>query len=107
MARVGINGFGRIGRLAARALRNHPSLELVHINESKGDAETAAHLFELDTVHGSYEGDVSVYGYTITDRDGDVVDSCWGFYGLECAEQEGRHVLNYWATKQGELFEAA
>jgi len=75
MARVGINGFGRIGRLAARALRNHPSLELVHINESKGDAETAAHLFEFDTVHGRYEGDVSVNGDTITIDGRDVTYS--------------------------------
>jgi len=75
MARVGINGFGRIGRLAARALRNHPSLELVHINEWKGDAETAAHLFEFDTVHGRYEGDVSVNGDTITIDGRDVTYS--------------------------------
>ena len=75
MARVGINGFGRIGRLAARALRNHPSLELVHINELKGDAETAAHLFEFDTVHGRYEGDVSVDGDTITIDGRDVTYS--------------------------------
>jgi len=75
MARVGINGFGRIGRLAARALRNHPSLELVHINESKGDAETAAHLFKFDTVHGRYEGDVSVNGDTITIDGRDVTYS--------------------------------
>ncbi|MEL0041523.1 MAG: glyceraldehyde 3-phosphate dehydrogenase NAD-binding domain-containing protein, partial [Ilumatobacter sp.] len=33
MTRVGINGFGRIGRLAVRALRHHPELQLVHINE--------------------------------------------------------------------------
>jgi glyceraldehyde 3-phosphate dehydrogenase len=75
MARVGINGFGRIGRLAARALHNHPSLELVHINELKGDAETAAHLFEFDTVHGRYEGDVSVDGDTIIIDGSDVTYS--------------------------------
>lgn len=60
---------------------------------------------EVKTFDQYLRGDV--YGYTITDRDGDVVDSCWGFYGIEYAEEEARSALNYWATKQGELFEAA
>lgn len=46
----------------------------------------------------------AVYGYTVTDKDGDIVDSCWGFYGLETVEEEGEGSLEYWATKQGELF---
>lgn len=58
--RIAINGFGRIGRLVVRALRHHPDLELVHVNEPKGGVECAAHLLEFDTVHGRYEGDVSV-----------------------------------------------
>ena len=60
--RVGINGFGRMGRLVVRALRQHPQLELVHINETKGGPETAAHLLEFDTVHGRYGGEVAVDG---------------------------------------------
>ncbi len=58
--RVGINGFGRIGRLAVRALDVHPELELVHVNEIAAPAETAAHLLAFDTVHGRYGGDSSV-----------------------------------------------
>lgn len=61
-ARVGINGFGRMGRLVVRALRLHPELELVHVNEVKGGVETAAHLLEFDTVHGRYGGEVAVEG---------------------------------------------
>ena len=57
---VGINGFGRIGRLAVRALREHPELQLVHVNEIKGGLECAAHLLDFDTVHGRFPGDVSV-----------------------------------------------
>lgn len=57
--RLGINGFGRIGRLLVRALSNHPELELVHINEPKGGVDCAAHLLEFDTVHGRFDGDVS------------------------------------------------
>ena len=54
--RIGINGFGRIGRLVVRALPQHPELELVHVNEVEGGVETAAHLLEFDTVHGRYAG---------------------------------------------------
>jgi glyceraldehyde 3-phosphate dehydrogenase len=60
--RIGINGFGRMGRLVVRALRDQPSLELVHVNEHKGDAATAAHLLEFDTVHGRYAGTVHTEG---------------------------------------------
>jgi glyceraldehyde 3-phosphate dehydrogenase len=60
--RVGINGFGRMGRLVVRAMRQHPELELAHVNEVKGGIDTAAHLLEFDTVHGRYPGDVSVDG---------------------------------------------
>ena len=56
--RVGINGFGRIGRLVLRALEDRRAdlagLEVVHINEAKGDAATAAHLLEFDSVHGRW-----------------------------------------------------
>lgn len=64
--RIGINGFGRIGRLAVRALRQHPNLQLGHINEAKGGIETAAHLLEFDTVHGRYPGAVAVDGDAIS-----------------------------------------
>ena len=64
--RVGINGFGRIGRLAVRALGLHPNLQLVHVNETKGGLETAAHLLEFDTVHGRYSGQVGVHDGCLT-----------------------------------------
>ena len=53
---VAINGFGRIGRLLVRALAKHPELQIVHINEHKGDVATAAHLLQFDTVHGRFDG---------------------------------------------------
>lgn len=59
---------------------------------------------EVETFDQYLRGDV--YGYTITDKDGDVVDSCWGYYGIECAEEEALSALTYWAEKQGELFAA-
>lgn len=60
--RVGINGFGRMGRLVVRALGNHRDLELVHVNEVACGVGTAAHLLEFDTVHGRYGGTVAVVG---------------------------------------------
>ncbi len=52
--RLGINGFGRIGRLVFRALWGRPGIELVHINDPAGDAEAAAHLLVFDSVHGRW-----------------------------------------------------
>lgn len=59
MTRIGINGFGRIGRLVVRGLARHPDLELVHVNDARADVATSAHLLEFDSVHGRYPGDVA------------------------------------------------
>jgi len=58
-ARVGINGFGRIGRLVARVILKRNDVELVSINDPFLDAEYMAYLFKHDTVHGTYKGTVS------------------------------------------------
>lgn len=60
--KVGINGFGRIGRLALRAAFDWPELEFVHINDVAGDTETLAHLLEFDSVQGRWHHAVSVEG---------------------------------------------
>ncbi len=52
--KIGINGFGRIGRLVFRALWGRPGIELVHVNEVAGDAHTASHLLAFDSVHGRW-----------------------------------------------------
>ncbi len=52
---IGINGFGRIGRLVFRALWGRPGIELVHVNDPAGDARTAAHLLAFDSVHGRWQ----------------------------------------------------
>lgn len=53
--RVGINGFGRIGRLVTRAACGDPDIEVVAINDL-ADAKTLAHLFKYDSVHGPFHG---------------------------------------------------
>jgi len=52
--RIGINGFGRMGRLALRAGWSHGDLEFVHVNEIAGGPEAAAHLLTFDSVHGRW-----------------------------------------------------
>jgi len=63
MTRVAINGFGRIGRLVARALleRGDGGLELVAVNDL-ADAESNAFLFKRDSVHGAWPGEVRADG---------------------------------------------
>jgi len=56
-AKVGINGFGRIGRLVFRAIMQRGTLEVVHVNDL-ADAESLAVLLKFDSVHRRYEGTV-------------------------------------------------
>jgi glyceraldehyde 3-phosphate dehydrogenase len=89
--RIGINGFGRIGRLALRAAWEWPELEFTHVNETAGDAATAAHLLTFDSVHGRWSEDVhgedetltvqgTVLGYSAAAEPGDIP---WGELGVE------------------------
>lgn len=57
--KVGINGFGRIGRLALRASWHWPEFEFVQINDPAADAETYAHLLKYDSVQGTWPEAVS------------------------------------------------
>lgn len=58
VARVAINGLGRMGRLGVRAGYGDPGYRFVAVNEAVGSAETAAHLIEFDSVHGRWDGPV-------------------------------------------------
>ena len=66
--RIGINGFGRMGRLALRALWDHAEVEVVQINEIAGDAATAAHLLNFDSVQGRWQHEA------LADGDGIAAD---------------------------------
>ena len=88
--KIGISGFGRIGRLVARAAIMDPEVELVAIN-STADPENTARLFKYDSTHGTFEGEVSfddshliVNGKAIplfSDRDPKNLK--WEKYGVE------------------------
>ena len=64
--RIGINGFGRIGRLALRAAWTWPDVEFVHINDPGGDAATLAHLLTFDSVHGRWQREAGHDGDALT-----------------------------------------
>jgi glyceraldehyde 3-phosphate dehydrogenase len=60
--KVGINGFGRMGRLALRAAWDWPELSFTHINDPAGDAATLAHLLNFDSVHGRWQHEAKAEG---------------------------------------------
>lgn len=60
--RIGINGFGRIGRLALRAGWSRSDMMFMHVNEIAGDTTTAAHLLEFDSVHGRWPHAIAADG---------------------------------------------
>lgn len=62
--RVGINGFGRIGRNVFRVAQGHPEIEIVAVNDLT-DAETLAHLLKYDSVHGILEEEIEGRGSSL------------------------------------------
>ncbi|MBD3287432.1 type I glyceraldehyde-3-phosphate dehydrogenase [candidate division KSB1 bacterium] len=89
--KVGINGFGRIGRLVFRIMETNDKFEVVQINDIT-NAETLAHLLKYDSVHGKYKGDVSVEGDAIVvngkkvkiSAEKDPANLPWGSLGVNC-----------------------
>lgn len=57
--KVGINGFGRMGRLSMRAAFDWDDIEIIQINDPAGSAEAMAHLLTFDSVHGKWQHEAS------------------------------------------------
>ena len=62
--KVGINGFGRIGRMVLRCSLNHPEIEIVGINDLC-PADYLAYMVKYDTMHGKFNGDIYAEGNNI------------------------------------------
>ena len=60
--KVGINGFGRMGRLTLRAAWGDPAISFVQINDPAGDPATLAHLLNFDSVHGRWNSEAKADG---------------------------------------------
>lgn len=67
--KVGINGFGRMGRLSLRAAFDWDDVEFVQINDPAGDATTLAHLLTFDSVHGRWHHEATAEGSNILIND--------------------------------------
>ncbi len=67
--KVGINGFGRMGRLALRAAFDWDEIEFIQINDPAGDAATLSHLLTFDSVHGRWHHDAGHQGDDIVIND--------------------------------------
>lgn len=90
MVKIGINGFGRIGRLVFRGILDRDDLDVVAINNPSG-VETAEYLLKYDTVHGRLGKDVKIDGddliiegkrvHVFSDRDPEHLD--WSRYGVD------------------------
>ena len=65
MIAVGINGFGRMGRLVMRVLAEHPEVNIVQINDPAGDTTALAHLLNFDSIHGRWHREAQVDGEQI------------------------------------------
>ena len=55
--KIGINGFGRIGKMVFRLAEGDPSIEITHIND-KMDTRLMAHLLKYDSIHGRFNADI-------------------------------------------------
>ena len=97
--RVGINGFGRMGRLALRAAWGREDLQIVAISEASGRADTMALLLEFDSVQGRWPHSCAGVGESIA-VDGTAVPFCrlnapgeipWASLGVDLVlERSGR-----------------
>ncbi|MEH7223561.1 type I glyceraldehyde-3-phosphate dehydrogenase [Bacillus sp. JJ1566] len=105
--KVGINGFGRIGRNVLRAALNNPNVEVVAVNDLT-DANMLAHLLKYDTVHGVLDAEVSVNGNNIVvdgkeiivKAERDPAQLAWGDLGVEVVvESTGRFTKRADAAK--------
>lgn len=105
--KVGINGFGRIGRNVLRAALKNPGVEVIAINDLT-DANMLAHLLQYDTIHGTLPETVSVEGeYLVVDghkikvlAERDPAQLGWGEIGVEVVvESTGRFTKRNDAAK--------
>jgi len=91
--RVGINGFGRIGRLALRAAWGWPEITFTHINELKADAATSGHLLTFDSIHGRWSHDVRGEGDTLAIGDTGISYSSYPEPGAVPWREQGIEIV--------------
>ncbi|AXM89218.1 type I glyceraldehyde-3-phosphate dehydrogenase [Anoxybacillus ayderensis] len=107
VVKIGINGFGRIGRNVFRAALKNPEIEVVAVNDLT-DAKTLAHLLKYDSVHGTLDAEVSVNGNNIVVNGKEIIVKAerdpanlgWGDLGVDIVvESTGRFTKREDAAK--------
>lgn len=105
--KIGINGFGRIGRNVFRAALKNPNIEVVAVNDLT-DAKTLAHLLKYDSVHGTLDAEVSVNGNNLVVNGKEIIVKAerdpaqlgWGELGVDIVvESTGRFTKREDAAK--------
>ncbi|XP_038977712.1 glyceraldehyde-3-phosphate dehydrogenase GAPCP2, chloroplastic [Phoenix dactylifera] len=90
--KVGINGFGRIGRLVLRIATSRDDIEVVAVNDPFIDAKYMAYMFKYDSTHGTFKGTIRVVDESTLEINGkriavtskrDPADIPWGDFGAE------------------------
>ncbi|KAG8044176.1 hypothetical protein GUJ93_ZPchr0040g33516 [Zizania palustris] len=90
--KVGINGFGRIGRLVLRIATSRDDIEVVAVNDPFIDAKYMAYMFKYDSTHGPFKGSITVVDDSTLEINGkkviitskrDPADIPWGNFGAE------------------------
>ncbi len=116
MVKVGINGFGRIGRLVFRASVSRKDMVVVGVNDPFIDVEYAAYMLKYDTIHGKFDGEVAIDGNALvvngnkvvffTEKDPAAIDwkSCGAEYivestGVFCTTEKASAHFNGGAKK--------
>ncbi|MDD1794038.1 ArsJ-associated glyceraldehyde-3-phosphate dehydrogenase [Enterovibrio makurazakiensis] len=89
--KIGINGFGRMGRLTFRAAFDQSDVEFVAINDPEGDAATLAHLANFDSVHGRWHHEAHADGNQITVND--TVITCSQNRAIEDTDWSGCDIV--------------
>ena len=106
--KVGINGFGRIGRLVMRAARTNPNIQIVAVNDPFIPVEYMKYMFYYDTVHGRYPGTVTIEGGKLmvdgkaitVSNELDPTNIKWGAAGAEyVVESTGKFLTEPGASK--------
>ena len=102
MVKIGINGFGRIGRLALRAALEHPGAEIVAVNDIT-DANTLAYLARYDSVHGPLGVSVQASGNSLVvdGREEDFIPRFRESAYTPVKQVVDRRVKDFTAMKEG------
>ena len=101
--RIGINGFGRIGRLILRASLDFPNVEVVAVNDHSSNVDYMVYMLKYDTVHGKFDADVYVdNGYLVVNgkrirvfNESEPSAIKWGGGKSRCGRRSDRKVHHY------------